>query len=64
MKMWRKGTLAHFGVNANWYSYYENKYEVSQKNKRIFSGTCDNLGGTRAMILSEIKQNTERPNAT
>ena len=60
---WRcgeKGTLAHFGVNANWYSYYENKYEVSQKNKRIFSGTCDNLGETRDMILSEIKQNTER----
>ena len=47
-------------MNANWYSYYENKYEVSQKNKRIFSGTCDNLGETRDMILSEIKQNTER----
>ena len=60
---WRcgeKGTLAHFGVNVNWYSHYEKKYEVSQKNKNIFSGICDNIGETRDMILSEIKQNTER----
>ena len=45
-------------MNVNWYHHYEKKYEVSQINKNIFSGICDNIGEPRDMILSEIKQNT------